>query len=180
AFWSDVLAGRAQAFLAGGFARQAPYDHTGQAIRPGEEASGMLRQQEKIRRQFSSLLGSTGIGGSAGSLKPEIYWELLNVEDQGVLTLGASYNRPGPGGTIQAADTLYYASGGYYVSLTLSQLWPVEVGGKASTLVWRGDMISAASLASLHGIERVASESSMMKDISKAVTLFRRDTAGGR
>jgi hypothetical protein len=41
-------------------------------------------------------------------------------------------------------------------------------------------MISAASLASLHGVERLASESAMMKDISKAVTLFRRDTSGSR
>jgi hypothetical protein len=74
---------------------------------------------------------------------------------------------------------LYYASGGYYVALTLYQMWPVSVDGKASTLVWRGDMISSASLASLHGVERLGSESAMMKDISKAITLFRRDTAGG-
>jgi len=75
---------------------------------------------------------------------------------------------------------LYYASGGYYVALTLYQMWSVNVEGKPSTLVWRGDMISAASLASLHGVERLASESAMMKDILKAVTLFRRDTSGGR
>jgi hypothetical protein len=102
------------------------------------------------------------------------------VDDQGVVTLGASYNRAGAGGTYQAADVLYYASGGYYVALTLYQMWPVTVEGKSSTLVWRGDMISAASLGSLHGVERLASESAMMKDISKAVTLFRRDTSGAR
>ena len=89
---------------------------------------------------------------------------------RGVVTLGASYY-----GTQQAVDALYYASGGYYVALTLYQLWPVTVNGKASTLVWRGDMISASSLADLHGIERLGSESAMMKDISKAVTFFRRD-----
>jgi len=55
-----------------------------------------------------------------------------------------------------------------------------NVEGKASTLVWRGDMISAASLASLHGVERLGSESAMMKEISKAVTMFRRDTSGTR
>jgi hypothetical protein len=58
-------------------------------------------------------------------------------------------------------------------------MWPVTVDGKASTLVWRGDMISSASLASLHGVERLGSESAMMKDISKAITLFRHDTARG-
>jgi hypothetical protein len=173
AFWSNLLAGRVNSFVKGGTAAQPPYDHTGQAIKPNEELNSLLRQQDKIRKQFSGFLAGTGIGRGAGSMPPELYWELLAVDDAGVLTLGASYNR----GT-QAADVLYYASGGYYVALTLYQMWPVTADGKASTLVWRGDMISSASLGSLHGVERLASESAMVKDISKAVTLFRRDTSG--
>ena len=179
-FWTDVLAARTHSFSSGGTAAQPPYDHGGQAIRVSDEVNGLLRQQEKIRRQFSGFLGNTGIGRGAGSLSPDLYWELLDVDDQGVVTLGAYYNRGGSGGGYQAADVLYYASGGYYVSLTLYQMWPVNVEGKASTLVWRGDIISAASLASLHGVERLGSESAMMKEISKAVTLFRRDTSGAR
>ena len=179
AFWTDVLVARAKSFISGGTSAEPPYDHSGETIRVSEELNGLLKQQGKIRRQFSGLLGETGIGRGAGALTPELYWELLDVDDQGVLTLGASYNRAGTGGTHQAADVLYYASGGYYVALTLYQMWPVSVDGKASTLVWRGDMISSASLASLHGVERLGSESAMMKDISKAITLFRRDTAGG-
>src|SRR5207244_4836360 len=134
--------------------------------RAGDELNGLLKQQEKIRHQFSSLLGATGIGRGGGSLSPELYWELLDVDDQGVVTLGASYNRAGAGGTYEAADVLYYASGGYYVALTLYHMWPINVDGKPSTLVWRGDMISSASLASLHGVEKLASESAMMKDIA--------------
>jgi len=179
-FWSDVMAARTHSFSSGGTSAQPPYDHGGQTIRAGDELNGLLKQQEKIRHQFSSLLGATGIGRGGGSLNPELYWELLDVDDQGVVTLGASYNRAGAGGTYQAADVLYYANGGYYAALTLYQMWPVNLGGKASTLIWRGDMISAASLASLHGVERLASESAMMKDISKAITLFRHDTSGGR
>jgi len=155
-----------------------PYDHAGPSIRASDEVNGLLREQEKIRRQFSSFLGGTAIGHGAGSLRPELYWELLDADDQGVATLGASYNRSAAGNTYQAADVLYYASGGYYVALTLYQLWPVTVEGKPSTLVWRGDMISAASLGSLHGVERLGSESVMMKNITKAVTLFRRDSGG--
>jgi hypothetical protein len=175
-FWTDVLVGRAKSFVSGGTAAQSPYDHSGEAIRPNDELNSLLKQQDKIRKQFSGFLGSTGIGRGAGSLTPDLYWELLDVDDHGVLTLGASYSR-GSGGNYQAADVLYYASGGYYVALTLYQMWPVTADGKASTLVWRGDMISSASLADLHGVERLGSESAMMKDISKAVTLFRRDTA---
>jgi hypothetical protein len=179
-FWTDVLTARTKSFVSGGMPAEPPYDHAGPSIRASDEANGLLREQEKIRRQFSGLLGSTGIGRGAGSLKPELYWELLDVDDQGVVTLGASYSRSGTTGTYQAADVLYYASGGYYVALTLYQLWPVTVEGKGSTLVWRGDMISAASLGSLHGVERLGSESVMMKNITKAVTLFRRDGSGNR
>ncbi len=178
-FWTDQLLSRSQAFLSGGSAAQPPYAHTGESVRPADEFNGLLRQQDKVRRQFSGFLESTGIGRGAGS-KPELYWELLEADDQGVLTLGAFYSRAGSSGTYQAADALYYASGGYYVALTLYQMWSVEVEGKPATLVWRGDMISAASLGSLHGVERLASESAMMKDISRAITFFRRDTSGGR
>jgi hypothetical protein len=174
--WAEVLSARAKSFVSGGTAAQAPYDHSDKAIRPNEEIGSLLQRQSKIRRQFSGFLSETGIGRGAGSLRPDLYWEFLDVENQGVVTLGASYNRAG--GSYQAAEVLYYASGGYYVALTLYQMWPVTADGKPSTLVWRGDMISAASLEDLHGVERLGSESAMMKDISKAVTLFRRDTGG--
>jgi len=180
AFWADVLTGRTKSFVSGGMSAQYPYDHAGPSIRASDEVNGLLREQGKIRNQFSEFLGATGIGRGAGSLKPELYWELLDVDDQGVVTLGASYSRTATGGTYQAADVIYYASGGYYVALTLYQMWPVTVESKPSTLVWRGDMISAASLGSLHGVERLGSESVMMKNITKAVTFFRRDTSGGR
>ena len=175
-FWTGVLTKRAQSFVAGGAAAEAPYDHTSPAVRPGQEFSGLVRQQGKVSRQFSSFLGATGLIGGKGSLKPDLYWELLEVEGDGVLTLGASYNRSNASG-VQIADGLYYASGGYNVALTLYQLWPVEVGGRASTLVWRGDFISANSLGDLHGIERLASESAMRKDILKAATVFQRESS---
>jgi len=178
AFWTDVLTARTKSFVSGGMAAQAPYDHAGPSVRASEEVNGLLRDQGKIRQQFSGLLGATAIGRGAGSLPAELYWELLDANDNGVVTLGASYNRGGAGGTYQSADVLYYASGGYYVALTLHQLWPVTVDGKPSTLVWRGDMISSSELGSLRGVERLGSESVMMKNITKVVTLFRRETGG--
>jgi hypothetical protein len=178
AFWTDVLTARTKTFVSGGMAAEPPYDHAGPSVRASDEVNGLLREQGKIRQQFSGLLGATAIGRGAGSLRAELYWELLDVDDHGVVTLGASYSRGGAGGTYQSADVLYYASGGYYVALTLYQLWPVTVEGKPSTLVWRGDMISSAELGSLHGVERLGSESVMMKNITKAVTLFRRETGG--
>jgi hypothetical protein len=178
AFWADVLTARTKSFASGGMAAEPPYDHAGPSVRASDEVNGLLRDQGKIRQQFSGLLGATGIGRGAGSLPAELYWELLDANDQGVVSLGASYSRGGAGGTYQSADVLYYASGGYYVALTLYQLWPVTVEGKPSTLVWRGDMISSAELGSLRGVERLGSESVMMKNITKAVTAFRRETGG--
>ncbi len=177
AFWTDLLAKRAQSFAAGGAASAASYDHRKDAVQPGKEFSGLVRQQRQVNRQFGGFLGGTGLLGGKGSLKPDLYWELLEVEDEGVLTLGASYQRSTTGGGAQIADGLYYASGGYNVALTLYQLWPVEIGGRASTLVWRGDFISATSLGELHGIERLASESAMRKDILKAATIFQRNSS---
>jgi len=171
-FWSDLLANRAKLFMSGGTAAQPSYDHAAN-VRPNEELRALLKQQGKIQHQFNDFLSGTGIGRGAGSLPAEPYWELLNVDDQGVVTLGASYSRGGAGGA-QTADVLYYASGGYYVALTLHQMWPVTVEGKTSTLIWRGDMISSAALESLHGVERLASEGAMVKDISKSIALFRR------
>jgi len=166
AAWADVLSARARA----GRSSQPPYDHTGQSVRPSEELNALLRANDKIRGRFSGVLEGRG----------EQFWELLTADEQGVLTLGASYHRSGANGTFQAADALYYASGGYYAGLTLYQMWPVDIGGKPSTLVWRGDLISSATVAGLHEIERVASESAMMRDISRSVSAFRRDTGGGR
>jgi hypothetical protein len=167
AVWTKILGGRAQIGISG----QPPYDNASPPVRPGEEINGLLQSQEKIRRQFSGLLP---LG------KSEMYWELLGVEEQGVLTLGTFSSRTGGGGTIQTASTHYYASGGYYAGITLHQLWPVTVEGRPSTLVWRGDMISSASVGGLHGIERIAAESTMIKDISRVVSLFRRDTGSVR
>ena len=175
-FWIGVLAARARAFSSGGTSAQPPYDHAGPAVRPGDELNGLLREQGKIRKQFAGLLESTGIGRGAGSLKPDLYWELLNADDVAVATLGAFYSR-NAGGKVQAADTFYYASGGYYVTLTLHQMWPVDVNGKPHTLTWRGDMVSSASLSDLHGVEKLGSESAMMKDIAKSIALFRRESA---
>jgi len=172
-FWSQLLVARARAFVSHGTSVLAPYDHSGNTVRAGEELTGLLSGQPKIRKQFAGLLDGTGIGGGA-SLKPELYWELLDVDDATVATLGAFFSRDSGDG-IQAAEISYYASGGYYGALTLYQMWPLDVNGRASTLVWRGDLISSASLASLRGVEKLASESAMMKDVGRAIALFRKD-----
>jgi hypothetical protein len=103
-----------------------------------------------------------------------LYWELLNADNAAVATLGAFYSRSASA-AVQAADTFYYSSGGYYVTLTLHQMWPIDIDGKPHTLVWRGDMVSSAQLADLHGVEKLGSESAMMKDVAKSIARFRQE-----
>jgi hypothetical protein len=96
-FWANILSARVRAFGAGGAAAQPAYNHGGDSIQPAQEFAGLLKQQDKIRKQFSGFLGQTGIGRGAGS-SPDLYWELLEADEQGVLSLGASYSRGGGDG----------------------------------------------------------------------------------
>src|SRR2546430_14789820 len=133
AVWADLLSARTKSFVSGGMSAQPPYDHAGPSIRASDEVNGLLRGQEKIRRQVFGFLGGTGNGRGAGSLRPELYWELLDVDDQGVVTLGASYSGGGAGGTSQAADVLYYASGGYLYGAAFFPPWPVSTDCESAT-----------------------------------------------
>ena len=164
-FWSGVLSGRADAGVFGGPA----YDHGGKDIRPGNEINAMLSEQPKLKKAFAGVIGGKGTQ----------YWEVIDVENKAVVTLGASFTR-NAGGGVQVGDALYYASGGFYAKLTLHQLWPVEVDGRPSTLVWRGDIVSSSELAGLRGVERLGSESTMLKNISRAIRAIRSDIGSAR
>ena len=50
----------------------------------------LLRQQEKVRKQFAGFLADEdGVLGGKGSLKKDLYFELIDVDDEGALTLGS-------------------------------------------------------------------------------------------
>ena len=164
--WASVLLGRAQAFNAGGVARQPAYVWKGETISAADELGRLLKEVPKVRAQFSGITSAlTGGGG-----KTAHYWELFDVQGEAALSLGATFEKTTPGGA-QTADVQYFASGGYFVLLTLYQMWPVEGG----TLVWRGDYIASPELGELHGMERMGSGAAMMKQIRQFVTAFVKD-----
>ena len=168
--WANALLARAQAFNGGGLARQPAYAWKGETVSATDELARLLKEVPKVRAQFSGLTAAL----SGGSAKTAHYWELFDVEGQAALSLGATFERPAAGGA-QSADVQYYASGGYFVLLTLYQMWPVEVGGQPATLVWRGDYISSPELGELRGVERMGSGAAMMKQIRQFVNAFLRD-----
>ena len=177
-FWSKVLAGRAQAYVTGGFAAQPPYETGGSAVRVADDANRLMRDHGKVHAQFGSLISAAGIGGGRGSLSPSLYWQMFDAEGQAAFNLGASYSRAS-GDSYQIADVQYYASSGFYTALTFYQLWPVDVQGQAATLVWRVDLISSPQL-DLRGVERMGAGAATMREVQKGINAFLRDARSSR
>lgn len=170
--WGNLLCQRAGAFIAGGVSRQLPYEIAGGTVRPLEEMAQLLKDQPKIRGQFSALIQRL----SSAPSNPQLYWELSDVEGEAVFTLGAFLTKRTET-NCQAIDAQYYNSGGYFILLTFYQMWPVKIGEQEATLVWRGDLLSAASLGELHGVEKVAAGNAMTKEIKKTIGIFLKDVS---
>lgn len=173
-FWGGLLAARAQAFNAGGVARQPAYSWKGESISAAEEIGRLLKEVPKVRAQFSGL--ASALTGGGAPAKTAHYWELSEIEGQAAFSLGATLEKTAAGGA-QTADVQYYASSGYFVLVTFSQLWPVEIGGHSATLVWRGDVIASPTLGELRGVERMGSSAAMMKQVKQSVTAFLKDAS---
>jgi hypothetical protein len=178
AFWSKVLAGRAQSFASGGLSGLAPYETTGSQIRVEQEVAQLINDSGNVKTLFRPLISSTPVGGGRGSAPSSQTWQLFDAEGMGVVSLTASYGRPAGDGW-QSVDLQYYASGAVYAVVTFYQLWPVKVGNQDATLVWRVDMTSSAELGELRGVERLGSGAAMMREIQKSVKAFQRDSSGG-
>jgi hypothetical protein len=176
AFWSNLLLQRAQAFASGGVTKLPPYETGGETIRPADEIARLLKEAAKVRGQFSALIDANPLTGSKTARPQSTYWEMFDAEGQGAVNLGALYSRAS-GETWQVLDGQYYSSGGYYALLTFYQFWPVKVAGQDCTLVWRADLISAASLATLHGVERMGSSTAMMRETKKSIESLLKDAA---
>jgi hypothetical protein len=182
AFWSQVLAQRARSFVSGGLAAQPPYQTSGSNISAAEEVARLLEERGDVRSHFSPLISSTAIGGGRGS--PSLNWQLFYGGGRsGVslasVSLAASYTRPAAEGW-QIADLGFYSSGAYYATVTLHQLWPVQVDGSEATLIWRVDLVSSAALAELRGAERLGSGAAMMREIQTNVRAFLKDAPRGK
>lgn len=170
AFWGNLLAHRASAYGSGGLGKLPPYETTGEPARAADETARLLKEVPKVRGQFGALLDAFAAGKGASAH----YWEMIDIEGQAAVALGVQHFRSA-GPSMQALDAEYYSSGGYYVLITLYQMWPINAGGQDATLVWRGDLISAPQLGELRGVERMGSGSAMMRETQKTIDLFLKD-----
>lgn len=173
-FWSQVLTQRAKEFLSSGLSGLASYETGGSNLKPGDELSRLVREDGKVRSQFSSLIESTPLGGGHGSLTPSLYWILFEGDNEAAVALGASYGK-NVGDGWQGVDVQYYASGDLNVGAVFYQLWPVTINGSQATLVWRSDLISSSSIGDLRGVERMGSGSALLREVQKNVRALLKD-----
>ena len=178
--WSDILRARVLRFQKEGLAGTPSYETGGSTIAPVSEIRSLLKEDPRIAAQFSKLISETSLTaskpGRSSALSPSYYWELFEADLHATFDLGVIYVKPSKDG-FQALDCQYYVSGNYYVYLTLSQLWPIQVGNKSATLIWRGDFLSARSVADTRGTERMMYGGVMSQEIKEGIRFFQKDFA---
>jgi hypothetical protein len=170
-FWSQVLTGRINNFLGDQFA-SATYSISGSDIQPMSEITNLIRSDSKIYADFHPLFSQTPLYASSKLAPADLYYECFDVEGYGAMGTGAIYQITN-GNAIQVADIEYYLNSGLYASVELEKMWPITVNGKTETLVWREDLVSAANVSYLHGMERLASVSLMLQDVQQGINAFR-------
>jgi len=181
ACWAKLLLQRVALFQRQGFAAVPPYETSGKTISPADQLQAMLREKTAMTHEFAPLLMQSGVLGRepAPTLTPFYYWGLCEANRHGTLYLGAAYLLP-LDDRYQILKAQYYVSGTYYTSVTLFQVWPIQVGEKSGALVWRGDFYAAPSLALTRGIDRLATGAIMLQELKKAIRCFQADVIAKR
>jgi hypothetical protein len=169
--WSRILAGRVDHYLQGSVG-DAKYVANSATILPLSEARALLRSDPKIFGEFHPMLSGTPVYNANHTRPAQSYYECFDIEGTACFGTGAVYVANSPT-SIRRADIEYFVSSGIYTSVELEQLWPVTIGGKNGTLVWRADMVSTVNVAYLHGAERLASGMLMLQDVKQAIDAFR-------
>jgi len=176
--WSDILRARVLRFQKEGLAGTPSCETGGSTITPVSEIRSLLKEDPKVTTQFSKLLSETSLTASkpasSKTVSASYYWELFEADLHATFDLGVIYVKPSKDG-FQVLDCQYFASGNYYVYLTFYQLWPIQVGNKSATLIWRGDFLSARSVADTRGTERMMYGGVMSQEIKKAIRFFQED-----
>ena len=173
--WSQILLGRITSFLSGHGG--SDYDvAAGGDVHPMSDVKSLLHAEAKVYGEYQRLLNRTPVrsgGGSATLIPPtDLYFDCFDVEGYAALGTGAIY-QAAIGNSIESADIEYYVNSGVYTTIELEQMWPVAIGGKNETLVWREDLVSAPNVAYLHGTERLASSMIMLQETKGGVQAFK-------
>ncbi len=172
--WSQILAGRFASFLSGRLASDSYVSSSG-TVQPASDIRSLIHSDPNVYIEFQRLFNQTPIRAgtsSAKGLPGNLYYQSFDIQGEATLVDGAMY-QAASGTSIQSADIDFYVNSGVYATIELEQMWPVTVNGKAETLVWRDDLVSAPSIAYLHGTERLASGMIMLQDVKQNIDAFK-------
>ena len=174
--WSQILARRVTDFFAGRGAAASDVAPGGE-IHPVSDVKNLLHADIKVYGQYQRLLNTTPLkalaGGSGAKANPaDIYCDVFDVEGSAAVGTGAIF-QGATGTSLQSADIEFYTNYGVYCTVELEELWPITVNGKAQTLVWRDDLVSAPNIAYLHGVDRLGASMIMLQETKEGVEDFR-------
>jgi hypothetical protein len=166
--WRDLLLRRTTAFQDGGLLKAGSYESGGAQFQPARELVGLLRQRPPVLKRFVNIMDEIMTGNSAAGRPPVHYWANEKIQGSQNLSLGSVHARQTAAGW-QAAGLTYYSASSYFLSVTLYEFWPVEIGGRTQTYVWRGDYVISPSLGYTKGIERMAAENIMTLEVKSDI-----------
>ena len=174
--WPQILLGRIGEFLSGHGSASSDMAADGE-VHPLSDVKSLLHSDARVYGQYQRLLNQTPAKAlatsSAARIPPtNLYCDFFDVEGSSALGTGAIY-QAASGNSIQSVDMEYYTNYGVYCTVELEQMWPVTIGGKSETLVWREDLVSAPNVEYLHGTERLASSMIMLQETKGGVDAFR-------
>ncbi len=174
--WKKLLTKRLADYTDGGLASLSPYDAGRPPIQTLSEFNSLFQELPAVSNRFAPLLDAARSGKSEGT--PYHYWQLINVDGTAVLCLGSIYTREVPEtGATQLLDLQWYVSGGYYVSATCMELYPIQAGKTPATLIWRGDYTAISMKQIRKGMERLFSVNIMLQEVKKSIRFFLQDLA---
>jgi hypothetical protein len=139
------------------------------------EIKSILGEESAIEQHFATILQPL----KDPALKPapqRSYWSVSKVNGIATVALGSVFLLT-TGDRTQLLDVVYYASSGYYTSVTLYELVPVPRGGKSQTLGWQGSLVSSPELAGAFGVKQKVAGMLMKSDLERAVKMLQKDAA---
>jgi hypothetical protein len=171
--WSQILSERFTSFLSGRIGSDSYYSPAGD-IQLMDDIRKLIHSDPNVYIQFQRLFNQTPIkaSGSGKSTPANLYFQSFDIQGSAALVDGAMYQAAN-GTSIQSCDIDFYVNYGVYATIELEQMWPVTINGKTETLVWRDDLVSAPSVAYLHGTERLASGMIMLQDVKQNIEAFK-------
>ena len=139
----------------------------------GGEIRSLLAEESKVSKHFGALLAPLAAKGAPGTPKFS-YWDLSVADKKAAVQLGAVYGVEMPDKR-QVLDVTWFSSNAYLVSLTIYEMHPITLDGKAMTLVWQGNLVSTTGIEGGLGLKRKIGARMMVSDVEKWIGIFRTD-----